>query len=94
MSMHAELAGKVCTTRDVSACSSVAKECESFKPPYDKQFEAMFPKAYGQVCVEPISGEQCMYTDVVYETCDEAKISEFNMATFNIYIEGIYMGIF
>ena len=66
--------GKVCTSRDVSACSSFAKSCESFKPPADKDFAKMFPKAYAQVCVE-LSGDQCLYTDIEYNTCDEAKIS-------------------
>ena len=67
--------GKVCTSRDVSACSSFAQSCESFKPPADKDFAKMFPKAYAQVCVEPTSGDQCLYTDVKYDTCDEARIS-------------------
>ena len=36
----------------------------------------MFPKAYANVCVEPISGEQCLYTDVKYKKCEEAEMSE------------------
>ena len=67
--------GRVCTTRDVAACSSVAQQCETFKPPTDKMFNKMFPKAYANVCQEPSTGELCLYTDIEYNTCDEAKIS-------------------
>ena len=35
-------------------------------------------KAYAQVCEDKTSEELCLYTDVVYETCNEAKISEFH----------------
>lgn len=71
-----QYAGEVCTDRDVSACSSFAQSCENFKPPFDEQFGQMFPKAYANVCVEPISGEQCLYTDVKYKKCEEAEMSE------------------
>ena len=67
-------AGTICTTRDVSACSDNRKECEDFKPPADEDFKMMFPDAFAEVC-EEASGELCLYTDVVYKTCDEAKTS-------------------
>ena len=36
----------------------------------------MFPDAYAQVCVEP-SGEQCLYTDLVYDTCVASKLAVY-----------------
>ena len=69
------LSGTICTTRDVSACSDAAKDCESFKPPADEDFATMFPDAYAKVC-EEASGELCLYTDVEYDTCEEAKTSQ------------------
>ena len=67
--------GVVCTDKDVSACSKEAKECKSFESPDKEMFAQMFPDAYAEVCVES-TGEQCLYTDVEYETCDHAKMSE------------------
>ena len=37
----------------------------------------MFPKAYANVCEEP-TGELCLYTDIKYDTCAEAKTSRFS----------------
>ena len=68
--------GMVCTTRDVSSCSSMARNCETFKSPgIDKMFHQMFPKAYANVCQEPLTGDLCLYTDIKYDTCEEAKTS-------------------
>ena len=71
--------GTICTTRDVPPCSKPAYEnkerCEHFKPPADDDFKMMFPTAYAEVC-EEASGELCLYTDVEYKTCDEAKTSQ------------------
>ena len=80
----AHIIGKVCTSRDVEPCSSIANNCESFKSPADKAFAEMFPKAYAKVCVEPTSGEQCLYTDITYETCPEARISESDYCIFQL----------
>ena len=67
--------GTVCTSQSVAACSDDAKDCESFKPPADEDFAMMFPEAYAKVCEEE-SGELCLYTDVEYDMCEEAKTSQ------------------
>ena len=68
-------AGTVCTNRDVPSCSNIAQVCKTFEPPADEDFKMMFPDAYAKVCEEPTNGELCLYTDVEYETCVEAKTS-------------------
>ena len=84
-------AGDVCTSKDVAPCSSVAQGCKSFDPPADKDFENMFPKAYAQVCLEPSSGDLCLYTDIIYKTCNEAKTSEFHINCLHAIGKELYM---
>ena len=72
------ISGGVCTSREVAACSSIAQKCENFKDPTTAElFKKMFPKAYANVCEEP-TGELCLYTDIKYDTCGEAKTSRFS----------------
>jgi hypothetical protein len=69
------ITGRVCTTRDVTPCSSIAQKCEGFKSPGTAElFKKMFPKAYANVCEEQ-TGELCLYTDIEYNTCGEANTS-------------------
>ena len=75
--------GKICTSKDVPPCSALRRDCQSFDPPYDEEFPKMFPKAYAQVCVEP-SGEQCLFTDLVYDTCAGSELHAYCLVLYTI----------
>ena len=60
--------GRVCTSKDVAACSKSATDCETLKGNTRRYFDNNFPDVFGKVCVEP-SGEQCVRTNVDYTTC-------------------------
>ena len=49
----------------------------------------MFPEAYAKVCEEE-SGELCLYTDVEYKACDEAKTSQYSVIKYLTYILSRY----
>ncbi len=65
--------GDICTSKDVPTCSTAHDDCNTFDKPFDTQFSKLFPKAYAEVCVLKSSQEQCLYTDIVYETCGETS---------------------
>ena len=72
--------GEVCTSKAVPACSSGATGCN----PIGKDNESLqafikdHPDVYAEECVD--SGAQCLYTDVTYNVCAEAKASELIIA--------------
>ena len=69
MALHAD--GRVCSSKDVPACSKSAANCNSFSGKTKNLVDNNFPDVFGKVCEEP-SGEQCVRTNVDYTTCKDS----------------------
>ena len=79
--------GEICTSRNVPACSASATDCK----PIGKDNEAIqafvkeHPEVYAEECKE--SSEECLYTDVTYETCPQARTSEcFSVCSITVIV--------
>lgn len=65
--------GDICTSKFVKTCSDSRINCDGFTPEsVNREFHKLYRGAYAKVCEEPI-GENCLYTDVKYEICGQAK---------------------
>ena len=72
--------GFICTTSFVPTCSDQRVDCSGFQPSsLDSEFRDLYPNAYAKVCEEPSTKKNCLYTDVTYKTCGEAKGTEFGL---------------
>ena len=75
---HFTHVGEICTSKFVKTCSDDRRDCEGFTPQdVDDEFHKLYKGAYAKVCEDPSTGENCVYTDIVYSTCGSAKGAEF-----------------
>ena len=66
----------ICTSRFVESCTDKV-DCQGFQPDaVEDEFHKLYDNAYAQVCEEKSTGENCIYTDVVFKECGTAKGAE------------------
>ena len=83
----------VCTTKPVKTCVD-REACETFKSqPVEDEFHKLYPGAYAEVCAEKSTGENCIYTDVVYDYCGAAKGAELIHLLADTLIKSLYFSI-